>query len=47
MTDDGYDSKNKKSPVRTCACTYAGKSFIYYPSYPSSVTLEDPAPSDL
>ena len=44
MTDDGYDSKNKKSPVRTCACTYAGKSFIYYPSYPSSVT---PAPSDL
>ena len=37
MTDDRYDSKNKKSPVRTCACTYAGKSFIYYPSYPSSV----------
>ncbi len=41
MTDDGYDSKNKKSPVRTYARTYAGRFFIYYPSYPSSVTLED------
>ena len=39
MTD--MTVKTRKSLLRTCACTYAGKSFIYYPSYPSSVTLED------
>jgi len=39
MTD--MTVKTRKTFLRTCACTYAGKSFINYPSYPSSVTLED------
>ena len=36
MTD--MTVKTRKSFLRTCARTYAGKSFIHYPSYPSSVT---------
>jgi len=36
MTD--MTVKTRKSFLRTCAHTYAGKSFIHYPSYPSSVT---------
>ena len=35
MTD--VTVKNKKSLLRTCAYTYAGKFFINYPSHPSSV----------
>jgi len=40
MTD--MTVKTRKTFLRTYARTYAGKSFIHYPSYPSSVTLEDP-----